>query len=381
MAADPQARRRRRAGLGRRGLPAERQVGPHERRGQGERARDLGPRGARRDRGDRPVGRARGADAALPRADEGDPRDQGVPRRGLAVRDQVGRLPRRGGRRATARSAVHAQRQRRRGVLPAAAHPADVDRRPRGDRRRRGRRARRATAARTSACSRSGSARAGRAGRCRWSTRRSTCCTSTAGRCVDVPLEARKRLLELVLRPNARVQYAQAHRHRGPRVLRGGQGAGAGGDRRQAPPIAVRARPPRRRRGSRSRPGPSRSWWSAAGRPGRGARRSSGRWSSASTRTSKLRFAGKVGLRVRRAGRARSCGRCSTALETDAPPFDPPPAAGLPGPLGRRPRRRPLDPAGARDPCGDRRLDPGRPRAPDGVQGARARARPARGRS
>ena len=41
-------------GLGRGGPPAEREVGPHQRRGQGERARDLGLRDAGRHRGDRP---------------------------------------------------------------------------------------------------------------------------------------------------------------------------------------------------------------------------------------------------------------------------------------------------------------------------------------
>ena len=49
-------RSRQRARLGRRGLPAERQVGPHERRGQGQRPGDLGLGGPGGDRRDRPVG-------------------------------------------------------------------------------------------------------------------------------------------------------------------------------------------------------------------------------------------------------------------------------------------------------------------------------------
>ena len=44
-------------------------------------------------------------------------------------------------------------------------------------------------------------------------------------------------------------------------------------------------------------------------------------------------------------GRGRSCGALLDALETDAPAVRPAARAGLPGPVGRRPRRRPLDPA------------------------------------
>ena len=121
-------------GLGRRGPPAERQVRPHQRRGQGERAGDLAEPDARRRGRDRPVGGRREADARLPRADGRDARH---PRRsrdddwlfevkwdGYRVEAVI---------RDGADPAVHAPRQRRRDVLPAAPHAAHVDR---GARRR-----------------------------------------------------------------------------------------------------------------------------------------------------------------------------------------------------------------------------------------------------
>ena len=91
-------------GLGRRGPPGERQDRPHQRRRQGRSRRAVDRSGAGRGRRDRPDGRRRGTDAAADRADGGDPRIQAVQRPGLAVRDQVGRLPGPGGRRAAARS-------------------------------------------------------------------------------------------------------------------------------------------------------------------------------------------------------------------------------------------------------------------------------------
>ena len=79
----------------------------------------------------------------LHRADAGDAGRPAVPRPGLAVRDQVGRLPGRGGRadgkvRLWTRNGHDAET-----YFPRLLTPADVDRGPRGDRRRRGRRPRR----------------------------------------------------------------------------------------------------------------------------------------------------------------------------------------------------------------------------------------------
>ena len=196
---------------------------------------------------------------------------------------------------------------------------------------------------------------------------------------VDVPLESRKRLLELVIRPTQPRAVRQADRHRGPRVLRGGQGAGPGGDRREASPIPVRARPPRlvvaEDQGA-ARAGAGRRRLDAGGGEREGAgRRGRGRLRGRASCGSRARSGSGFDGRTRKELRA-----LLDALETDAPAVRPAARAGLPGPVGRRPRRGPLDPAGARHPRGDRWLDPRRPRPPDGVQGARARARPARGR-
>ena len=87
--------------LGRRGPPGKRQDRPDERRGQGRPRRLLDQPGAHGRGRDRPVRRAsrpRGR-PGLPRADAGDPGRPPVRRPGLAVRDQVGRLPGRGHRR------------------------------------------------------------------------------------------------------------------------------------------------------------------------------------------------------------------------------------------------------------------------------------------
>ena len=108
-------------GLGRRGPPAERQDRPHQRRRQGRPRRALDRPGAGGQRRDRPGRRRRGADAHAHRADARDPRVQAVQRPRLAVRDQVGRLPRPGGRRRRQGPDLDPQPQRRRDLLPAAA--------------------------------------------------------------------------------------------------------------------------------------------------------------------------------------------------------------------------------------------------------------------
>ena len=377
VAADPQARRRQHPGLGRRGPPAQRQVRPDERRGQGERAGDLGVRGAGGDGRDRPVGGARDADAALPRADEGDAHHPGVPRRGLAVRDQVGRLPGRGGRARRQGGPVHPQRPRRRDVLPAPAHPADVDPGARGDRGRRGRRARRARPpgllAPPGADQRGtdGPARAARLPGLRPALPRRPLARRRAPRVAQAPARARDpaQLAGPVRAP---------HRHRGRRVLRGGQGAGPRRHRGQAPPLALRAGPPvvvvAQGQGATGA-GAGRRRLDAGGGdregPGRGRRR------RLRGRATAIRGQGR--LRVRRAHAQGAEGDPRGARDRRAA-VRPAARARLPRPVGRRPRGRAMDPAGARDPRGARRLDAGRARPPDIVQGPRARARPARGR-
>ena len=182
---------------------------------------------------------------------------------------------------------VHAQRPRRRDLLPAPADPADLDRG----------RARRSWTARWSRSTSAGRPDFGAApGADQRGAERIAASPLVFqafdllyldGRSLlDVPLEDRKKLLELVLRPIDPCPVRAGDRDRGDRVLRGGQGPGARGDRGQAPPLPLRAGPARRRPGSRSRSGRSRSWSSAAGRRGRGPRRSSVPSWSGSTRAS-----------------------------------------------------------------------------------------------
>ncbi len=98
MAPPPQARRRRGRRLGRRGSPSQREDRPHQRRGARWGAAALRGAAAAPGGGDRPVGGARGADARLHPADEGDPGGRRLRRPRLALRGQVGRLPGRGSR-------------------------------------------------------------------------------------------------------------------------------------------------------------------------------------------------------------------------------------------------------------------------------------------
>ncbi len=84
-------------------------------------------------------GRSRGgAVSGLHRADAGDPGHDRVRQPGLAVRDQVGRLPGRGGGSRRSGLAPYPQRQGRRNVLSGPAQPAGLDHGRRGRRRRRG---------------------------------------------------------------------------------------------------------------------------------------------------------------------------------------------------------------------------------------------------
>ena len=130
VAAHPQAWARVDRGLGRRGVPDQRQDRPHERRGQGQQGRDLDQPGARRRGRDRPVASARGADAQPHRTDARHAHHQGLRRPRLAVRDQVGRVPGAGRGPRRRRAAVHAEPPRRGNVFRAAALAAQLDRRP-----------------------------------------------------------------------------------------------------------------------------------------------------------------------------------------------------------------------------------------------------------
>ena len=194
---------------------------------------------------------------------------------------------------------------------------------------------------------------------------------------LDVPLEQRKRLLELVVRPTARVQVRPHIETEGIAFFEAAKAQALEG-------IVAK------HRRSRYEPGRRASTWLkikarpeqelvvGGWTPGEGTAKELGALVVGVYDGERLRFAGKVGSgfdgRTRKELRARL-----ESLETDAPAVRPRAAAGLQGPLGRRPRGRALGPAGARDPGGDRRLDPGRARAPDRLQGHRARSGPARG--
>ena len=194
---------------------------------------------------------------------------------------------------------------------------------------------------------------------------------------VDVPLESRKRLLELVIKPNSRVQLARPIDTEGVAFFEAVKAQGLEG-------IVAKHRRSRYEPGRRSS-----SWLKIKARPeqelvvggwtpGEGSAKDLGAVVIGVYEDERLRFAGKVGsgfdARTRRElrGPARVAGDRRAGLR---------PAAGarLSRPLGRRPRGRALDPAGARDPGGDRRLDARRARPPDLVQGPRAGTRSARG--
>ena len=251
-----------------------------------------------------------GAEAApLPRphrADARHPRVEAVQRPGLAVRDQVGRLSRPGRRQRRQGPHLDPQPQRRRDLLPAAAQPALLDRGPRGHRRRRGRRARRrrppGLLAPPDAARRQGAPgprlpgvrpalpRRPLAARTSRSRTASGCsrasCASTRASASRPTSTGRGR------RSTKRPKPAASKASSPSSGARATSRAGAGTP------------------GSSSRSGPSRSWWSAAGRRGRGTRATSGRWRSASTRTASCGSAARS-ARGSPARSARTCWRGS----------------------------------------------------------------------
>ena len=238
MAAHQEARRVLRSRLGRRGPPAERQDRPDQRRRQGRPRRPVERPGAGGRGRDRPDRRGHGADAAVHRADAGHARIEAVQRPGLAVRDQVGRVPRAGRRQRAGRSRPG----------PAASRtPRPISRgccrRLRGSTpSRRSSMARSwpstRTAARISRSSRRSSARRGSVAS---SISRSTCSISMAGSLLDVPLEDRKRLLQSVLKAHPRVRFASHIVGDGEAFFEAAGANQPGGHDRQAPTEPVRA--------------------------------------------------------------------------------------------------------------------------------------------
>ena len=310
--------------------------------------------------------------------------DRAVQRPRLAVRDQVGRLPGPGGRRRRhGRGSTRATATTRRRTSRACSRRPTLDLGRRGDRRRRGRRARTRRAAGLLAAP--GRSRGGRSGRPP---------APAEGGTARPALKAHARLPglrpALPRRPLAAQRPARGSQAAAPGVAprrssagslrrarrRRGHGVLRAAGRSELEGIIAKHRRSRyepaggQRPGSRSRSGRSRSWSSAAD-AGRGERRrSSARSSSASTRDGRLRFAGQGRLGLRRARPGGAPERLD-ALETDA-------VAVRPATRDREARScgRPLGQAGARDPGRARWLDAGRNRPPGGLQGLRRRPRP-----
>ena len=346
VAAHPQEGRDLAARLGRRGPPAERQDRPDERRGQGRPRRPLEWQGAGRDRRDRP-GRRRDRAAPRPhRPDARDPRLEAVRRPGLAVRDQVGRLSRPGGRHRRQGPHLDPQPPRRRDVLPAPAHAAVLDRRPRGDRRRRGRGASTTTGDRTSRCSRT---RLGEKGATGLVYQAFDLLYLDGRSLLDVPLEDRKRLLKSVLRDHPRVRFAAHVEGEGKAFFAAAQASRLEGviaklrrsryepGRRSNAWLKLKIRPEQELvvggwtpgRGERARP------------RGAGGRRLRGRQAA-------VRRQGRVRVHRRApqgpAGAAQAARRSTSRRSTRAPPKD------YRGRWGGDLARHHLGPAGARDP-------------------------------
>ena len=148
-------------------------------------------------------------------------------------------------------------------------------------------------AAPTSGCSRSGSATSRRAGP---RVYQAFDLLYLDGRSLlDVPLEDRKRLLKSVLRPHPRVRFAAHVDGEGLAFYRGRRGAGPRGHRRQAPPLALRARPAVGvvAQGQDPAGAGARGRWLDAGRGERA--RTSGAVAVGVYEDGRLRFAGKVG--------------------------------------------------------------------------------------
>ncbi len=149
---------------------------------------------------------------------------------------------------------------------------------------------------------------------------------------LDVPLEDRKKLLELVLRPNARVRYASHVDTEGIAFFEAVKAQGLEG-------LVAKLR--------RSRYEPGRrvtTWLKLKARPeqelvvggwtpGEGTARELGAIVVGVYEDDRLRFAGKVGSGFTDRGR-RELRRRLEVLEADAPPFDPPPPAGYRGRWG-----------------------------------------------
>ena len=293
-----------------------------------------------------------------------------VRRPGLAVRDQVGRLPRPGRRRRRGGPDVDPQPQGRRDLFPAAAVAGQLDRRPAGDRRRRGRGHRRGRATGFLAPP-DEARRAGRAAAS--STSRSTCCISMGGSCSTSSSRIASGSCGACSGDHPRVRFAAHVEAEGKAFYEAAKAERAGRHHRQAPAQSLRAGPalervaqvqdPARAGAGDRRLDAGRGQRPRSRRAGRGLLR---------RRQAALRGQGRVRVHGRHAQgpacQAATAGRRGSALRSAA-------AQGLQGPLGWRPRCRDLGPAGARHARRARRLDARRRRPAGGLQGPRAGSR------
>ena len=320
VAAHPQAGRRRRRGLGCRGPPPERQDRPDQRRRQGRprRALERGGAGRQRPRSTWPAPSTPRCRQASSRCSPRWPRSPSATRTGCSRSSGTASGSRRSS--TTARSASGRATSRTRRRTFRSCWP----------RRPGSRRARRSSTARSwrstrrgdriSTCSRNGSATPRRPSS---STRPSTCCTSTGGRCstsrsriasgcsraCSSPTRGSgsRRTSSARARPSTRPPASRASRGSSPSSA--GRATNRAGDRPAWLKLKVR---------------PEQELVVGGWTPGEGNARDLGAVAVGVYEDGHLRFAGKVGSgfdgRTRRLIRERLA-----ALETDDPPFDPAP--------------------------------------------------------
>jgi bifunctional non-homologous end joining protein LigD len=149
---------------------------------------------------------------------------------------------------------------------------------------------------------------------------------------LDVPLEERKRLLGLVLRPDGRVRYSGHVETEGVAFLEAAREQGLEG-------LVAKHRRSRYEPGRRVQTWlkvkirPEQELVVGGWTPGEGNAKELGALVVGVYEGDRLRFSGKVGSGFDRRTRADLRGRLE-ALATDAPPFDPPPPAGYRGRFG-----------------------------------------------
>ena len=395
VAADAQARRDRRRGVGHRRASRRRSsaAAPTTRsrpacRPSGTRSKPAAE--ARIDLS----GAVRRSPARVHPADAGDRGGRAVQRPGLAVRDEARRLSGRGGRGATARSGCGpaTSRTRRATSRSSPRTEPDLDRRATGHRGRRGGGPRRAgqrrlqpapgphraqgprhraaaTAATDADARRAGAARAAPL------VYHVFDLLYLDGRSLlGVPLEDRKRLLRRVLRDTAQVRYLAHVETDGDRPLRGRARARRGGHHRQAPALDLRRRQAHRAPGSRSRSGASRSWsWSATSRA-RAPMRDLGSLLVATYEDGAFRYAGEVGSGIDSATRTALRARARRARGGRADRGRPAPVCGAPTGSSRASSSAPSSRSGPPTGCCDRRRS--RASSPTGTRGRRPASGP-----